>query len=82
HNLNSYLISLKEEDYGTIYLWSNEEQGIAHVSNSFGDFIQLFDELIDAVEIKKVSINLKNRIVKTAILVIASFIAWYIFTKK
>lgn len=82
HNLNSYLISLKEEDYGTIYLWSNEEQGIAHVSNSFGDFIQLFDELIDAVEIKKVSNNLKNRIVKTAILVIASFIAWYIFTKK
>jgi len=38
--------------------------------------------LIDAVEIKKVSNNLKNRIVKTAILVIAIFIAWYIFTKK
>ena len=82
HNLNSYLISLKEDDYGTIYLWSNEDQGIAHVSNSFDDFIQSFDQFIDAVEIKKVSNDIKNRLVKTFIIVGAIFIVWYLFLKS
>lgn len=82
HNLNSYLISLKKDDYGTIYLWSNEEQGISHISNSFDDFIQSFDQFINAVEIKKVSNNIKNRLVKTFIMVGVICIVWYFFSKR
>lgn len=82
HNLNSYLISLKKEDYGTIYLWSNEAQGIAHVSDSFDDFIQLFDQFIDGVKIKQVSNNIKNRLMQTFIIVGTILIAWFIFLKK
>lgn len=82
HNLDSYLISLKEDDYGTIYLWSNEEQGIAHVSNSFDDFIQSFGQFIDAIEMKKMSNNIKNRLVKTFIMVGVIFIVWYLFSKR
>ncbi|WP_334321179.1 SMI1/KNR4 family protein [Gilliamella apicola] len=82
HNLDSYLISLKEDDYGAIYLWSNEEQGIAHVSNSFDDFIQSFGQFIDAVEMKKMSNNIKNSLVKTFIMVGAIFIVWYLFSKR